>query len=35
VLAPGETFSRVFKNAGTLKYHCTIHSAMRGKIVVS
>jgi plastocyanin len=35
VLAPGDSFSRVFKRAGTFKYHCTIHSTMRGKIVVS
>lgn len=34
VLAPGETFSRVFKKAGTFKYHCTIHSTMHGKIIV-
>jgi plastocyanin len=34
-LAPGDTFSRVFKKAGTFKYHCTIHSTMRGKIVVA
>jgi plastocyanin len=34
-LAPGETFSRVFKKAGTFKYHCSIHSSMVGKIVVS
>jgi plastocyanin len=34
VLAPGQTFSRVFKKAGTFKYHCTIHPTMVGKIVV-
>lgn len=35
VLAPGDTFGRVFKKAGTFKYHCTIHSTMHGKIIVS
>jgi plastocyanin len=33
-LAPGDTFSRVFKKAGTFKYHCSIHPSMVGKIVV-
>jgi len=36
VLAPGATFSRVFRKAGTFKYHCTIHpTLMHGKIVVT
>jgi plastocyanin len=34
-LAPGQTFARVFKKAGTFRYHCSIHSTMRGKIIVS
>jgi plastocyanin len=34
-IAPGGTFSRVFKKAGTFKYHCTIHPTMTAKIVVS
>jgi plastocyanin len=34
-IAPGGTFSRVFKRAGTFKYHCTIHPTMTAKIVVS
>jgi plastocyanin len=34
-IAPGDTFSRVFKKAGTFKYHCTIHPTMTAKIVVS
>jgi plastocyanin len=35
-LAPGDTFSRVFRRAGTFKYHCTIHpTLMHGKIVVT
>jgi plastocyanin len=36
VLAPGAAFGRVFKKAGTFKYHCTIHpTLMHGKIIVS
>ncbi len=34
-IAPGGTFSRVFRNAGTFRYHCTIHTGMKGKIVVT
>ena len=34
-LASGEVFSRVFKRTGTFRYVCTIHSSMRGKIVVT
>jgi plastocyanin len=34
-IAPGDTFSRVFKKAGTFKYHCTLHPTMTAKIVVS
>jgi plastocyanin len=35
-LAPGDTFSRVFRRVGTFKYHCTIHpTLMHGKIVVT
>jgi plastocyanin len=34
VIAPGGTFSHVFKKAGTFKYHCTIHPTMVGKVVV-
>jgi plastocyanin len=33
-LAPGERFSRVFRKAGTFKFHCSIHPNMVGKIVV-
>jgi plastocyanin len=33
-LRTGETFRRVFKKAGTFKYHCSIHPTMTGKIVV-
>ncbi len=34
-LAPGATFSRVFRARGTFRYHCTIHSGMTGRIVVT
>jgi plastocyanin len=34
-LVAGDSFSRVFRKAGTFKYHCSIHSSMVGKIVVS
>ena len=35
-LAPGDTFSRVFRKTGTFKYRCTIHpTLMHGKIVVT
>jgi plastocyanin len=35
LLAPGEKFGRVFKKAGTFRYHCSVHASMVGKIVVS
>jgi plastocyanin len=34
-IAPGDSFSRVFKKVGTFKYHCTIHPTMTAKIVVT
>jgi len=34
-ISPGGTFSRVFRTAGTFRYHCTIHPDMKGKIVVT
>jgi plastocyanin len=33
-LAPGDSFSRVFRRSGTFRYHCSIHSSMTGRIVV-
>jgi plastocyanin len=33
-LSPGDSFSHVFKKAGTFLYHCTIHANMKGKITV-
>jgi plastocyanin len=34
-IAPGATFSHVFRKAGTFRYHCSIHPSMKGKIVVT
>jgi len=34
-IAPGGSFSRVFKKVGTFKYHCTIHPSMKGKVTVT
>ena len=34
-LAPGATKTQVFSKAGTVKYHCKIHTSMQGTIVVS
>lgn len=33
-IAPGGTFSHRFNDAGTFRYHCSIHHQMHGKIVV-
>jgi plastocyanin len=33
-IALGGTFSKMFSTAGTYPYHCTIHSTMKGTIVV-
>lgn len=33
-IAPGKSVSVRFKSSGTYAYHCTIHTFMRGKIVV-
>jgi plastocyanin len=36
VMSQGEAFGRVFRKAGTFKYHCSVHpSAMRGVITVT
>jgi plastocyanin len=34
-IAPGATFSHTFSGIGTYSYHCNIHTAMKGKIVVN
>jgi len=33
-LSKGKTFSYTFNTAGTYEYHCSIHSSMKGKIIV-
>ena len=33
-LAPNATFSYTFSTAGTYAYHCSIHSTMKGTIIV-
>ncbi|HVH53676.1 MAG TPA: plastocyanin/azurin family copper-binding protein [Actinomycetota bacterium] len=36
VLSQGEAFGRIFRKAGTFKYHCSVHpSLMRGVITVT
>ncbi len=30
----GQTFSHTFSQAGTYKYHCAVHTGMRGEVVV-
>lgn len=34
-IAPGGTFSHTFSGAGTYAYHCSIHTTMKGKVVVN
>lgn len=34
-IAPGGTYSHAFSGAGTYAYHCSIHTGMKGKVVVS
>ena len=34
-LSPGDTFRRRFRQAGTFRYRCTIHSGMTGRITVT
>jgi hypothetical protein len=33
-VGPGHTFSMTFASAGTIAYHCTIHTYMHGTIDV-
>ena len=34
-VAPGESFRRRFRRAGTFNYHCSIHASMTGTVVVN
>jgi plastocyanin len=34
-LAPGATTTHLFEKAGTVSYHCEIHSTMKGTVVVT
>lgn len=34
-LAPGESYSKRFRRAGTYRYVCTFHSGMTGRIIVT
>jgi plastocyanin len=33
-IQPGSTYSFTFNKTGSFQYHCTIHSSMRGTIVI-
>ncbi|MDD2753796.1 MAG: photosystem II protein Y [Candidatus Portnoybacteria bacterium] len=33
-IAPGKAYSKIFNEAGTYKYHCSIHPSMTGEIIV-
>jgi len=35
LLAPGQSFSFTFNTAGTYPYHCTVHLAMLGTVIVT
>ena len=34
-MKPGQQFTHVFDQAGTFPYHCSIHTSMKGTVVVS
>lgn len=34
-LSKGDTFQYTFEQAGTFEYHCTLHSNMTGKVIVT
>ena len=34
VLSPGQSFSFTFNKLGSVNYHCTIHPAMKGLIII-
>lgn len=33
-LSPGQSFSFIFTNPGSINYHCAIHPTMKGKIII-
>jgi plastocyanin len=33
-LAPGRTYSRLFDTATTVSFHCNIHPAMKGSLII-
>jgi plastocyanin len=35
LVASGDAWARTFRKAGTFRYHCTLHSAMTGVVVVT
>jgi len=35
VLSPGQSFSFTFIGPGSVDYHCNIHQAMKGQIIIS
>ncbi|MDQ1467659.1 MAG: hypothetical protein QOH10_2074 [Actinomycetota bacterium] len=35
VLATGQTWSHTFKKIKTFRYHCSLHSAMTGRVIVT
>jgi plastocyanin len=34
-IAPGATFSHKFSSAGTVNYHCSIHTSMKASVVTN
>ena len=35
VLAPGQSFSFTFTDPGSINYHCSIHTTMKGAVIVT
>lgn len=33
-ISDGQTYSHTFNSAGTFNYHCSIHTGMKGRIIV-
>jgi amicyanin len=33
-ISTGQTYSHTFNTAGTFDYHCSIHTSMKGKVIV-